>query len=142
VIPSEATPFPPNRRGPKGGVVVAISMLRRNITVNQIGLNPRASTIGINIGKVIIMIGTTLTNIPNIPNTAIHANDDKKGIETGTGSDCDQSTTGTGEGKNLTESGNSLDDLKYHHSYLDSISNGFFYHLPVKTAIKSCQNKV
>ena len=63
-VPGGATPFITNRLRPNGGVVVAISELRRKSTANQTGSNPKAYTTGINKGMVISIMETTVTNVP------------------------------------------------------------------------------
>lgn len=47
VVSGEATPFITKSTKPKGGVVVAISMLISMMVPNQSGLKPRLLTIGI-----------------------------------------------------------------------------------------------
>ena len=69
VVSGGATLFIVNRLSPKGGVVVAISELIIYITANHTGLKPTALTIGINIGRVIIITAPTEINIPRINRT-------------------------------------------------------------------------
>ena len=66
VIPLGATPFITKRHRPKGGVVIPICILINVSKPNQIGSKPRARTIGMNIGKVIIMIETCSIKVPKI----------------------------------------------------------------------------
>ena len=68
VVSGGATLFITKRLSPKGGVVVPISMLRRNNTANHTGENPKVIMMGTNIGMVIIMIGTADINIPRKSN--------------------------------------------------------------------------
>ena len=59
-----ATPLMTNKAVPKGGVVVAISMLRSMMALNQRALNPRVPTIGMKMGRVTIIMVTGSKNIP------------------------------------------------------------------------------
>ena len=64
VVPEGPRSFIIYRLIPKGGVVAAISTLRRNTTPNHTGENPKAKTIGINMGRLIIIIALGGINIP------------------------------------------------------------------------------
>ena len=58
VVSFGATPFITNKDIPKGGVIIASSMLSRTIVANQTSLNPKVRIKGTNIGRVIIIMPT------------------------------------------------------------------------------------
>src|SRR4030042_1873445 len=64
IVPGGATLFITNKDMPKGGDSSPTSILIRNTTAHQTGLKPRAWTMGINIGSVIIIMGTCPINMP------------------------------------------------------------------------------
>ena len=66
VVSGGATPFIINKQAPKGGVVVAISMLSRNITENHTGSRPRDLITGIAKGITIRITPVVAINIPSI----------------------------------------------------------------------------
>ena len=69
VVPLGATPFITKRSMPKGGVVIAISMLRSISNPNHIGSKPRAKIMGIYIGTLIIIIAVALIKLPRTSRT-------------------------------------------------------------------------
>jgi len=66
VVSGGATPFITNRQRPKGGDFIPISRLMRTNSPNHIKLNPNTSTMGKNMGKVIIIMETTSMKQPRI----------------------------------------------------------------------------
>ena len=54
VVPDGATPFITNKPKPNGGVKSPVSRLIRSSRQYKMGLTPRVSMIGINVGMVII----------------------------------------------------------------------------------------
>lgn len=73
VVSGGATLFITNSDKPNGGDVVLISMFRRKMTANHSGSKPSSATTGMNIGTVIIMMGTTPMNMPNTTSTIMIA---------------------------------------------------------------------
>jgi len=67
-VPEGATPFITNKPRPNGGVVTAISILSSIIAPNHTGSKPSALVIGINTGRVTIMMDTGSRNIPRSSN--------------------------------------------------------------------------
>ena len=73
VVSGGATPFITNKHKPKGGVTKLVSTTTSNNNPNHSGSKPRASTIGIYKGIIIIIKATASIKQPKTNTTAIMA---------------------------------------------------------------------